>query len=218
MSEKQKVKIPLKELRMTDEQALGFIKKMRSIGNHLFLVTNGEDQAYVVSDVEDLPLFKSQVDEIISPIEQSIVNHQTQIDKIFGIIEKFKEHMNRFQAPLKVDPSLETNTEPKTEEEPKILGKVIPVVSKEKVVSISKHPETELKQFHCDNCGVVPIPIPKGLIELHEVKCPECGGIIFAKKKQTAKKKSHRKVYLAIGSFVLVIVVLATVAKFILHF
>lgn len=218
------VKIPIKDLKMSDQQALEFIKRMRAV-NTLFFLTDGDKESYIISDTKDIPLFEHTITQLI---KQERETTDQQFQKVYENLKIHDETMNKvlgaiteINKPQPQQPKEEQKTEPMPEFKSEPIVKPEPVVAEQpepqkselldgqlEIRSFEEKEESktllEPHNFICKRCGEVTINIPKNMTDITQVQCPKCRKLIYNK----PKRKIPKIAIPIIGVFVFISIVL----------
>lgn len=213
-------RFPIKDWNLkTPEEALVWIKRVKEIANNVWLMTDGADEHYICSDVDELPIFNqkalAEFNESLDILRSMIAGIQVElisIDKkleekvnqtvsekikiIMPVVEAIKEvKPNTVTAIAEIPPEPKPKTEITVEEAVEPYSFAIKERGKDGEVLKKIEPSIPTKKFafKCSNCNEefeADVPIGKKVVR---VTCPKCGH-----SKKLARKYS-RKVWIVTG-------------------
>lgn len=198
MSEERK-RIHAEELGLkTDEEALNFVKKLRSAGTTIYFLTDGDKDRWIVGKFDDtVPLLPLALKEKIESLEKEVESIKSSIQelKVAKAVEPSPQAQQKIQLPElpttfpeAPKPLTENPPTPTVIETPQLGFKSRQEIGQVPIVPTQEIPMRELT-FNCPSCKNVfseKVPVGKKVVE---VKCPKCGMTIYKKSWWTRRKK-----------------------------
>jgi len=203
-------KINIKELGLTDQEAIDFVRKLRSIGQSVYYMTDGTSESFILGKFGDeIPITTLVLKQKIESLEKKIENIETTIQELKTLksIEPLSpvpkiEETTQVQT-ISTQAKQEEITLPSLPEEPLKLGfKSRLEEPQETTQTISPSISTQTFTFKCPSCNnIFSVNVPKGK-KIIEVPCPQCGFTVYKKKGFWTRRKK-----IAVGLAVLAFII-----------
>jgi DNA-directed RNA polymerase subunit RPC12/RpoP len=207
-------KINIKELGLTDQEAIDFVRKLRSIGQSVYYMTDGASESFILGKFGDeIPIATLALKQKIESLEKRIENIETTMQELKALksIETLSPKIGETKTQVTTQTKQEEITLPPLpslpdlpkEEPPKLGFKSRLEESQEITQTISPTIPMQTVTFKCPSCSNVfseNVPKDKKIIE---VRCPQCGFIVYKKKVFWTKRKIVTVAGLAVLAFII---------------
>jgi predicted RNA-binding Zn-ribbon protein involved in translation (DUF1610 family) len=192
-------KINIKELGLTDQEAIDFVKKLRSLGTSVYYMTDGVSESFILGKFgEELPITTIALKQKIETLEKEIESVKSSVQelKVIKAIEPLpqtqsqqKIELSPIPAPIPevIKPLTENTTTATVIETPQLgfKSRLEPPQTQETPTQV----QMQSVSFNCPYCNhTFSENVPKGK-KVVEVKCPKCGMTIYKKSWWTRRKK-----------------------------
>ena len=204
-------KINIKELGLTDQEAIDFVRKLRSIGQSVYYMTDGASESFILGKFGDeIPITTLALKQKIESLEKKIENIEIIVQELKAsksietLSQKIEETKTQVIAQIKQEEiTLPPLPDLPKEEQPKLGFRSRLEETQEATQTISPTIPMQTVTFKCPSCNNVfseNVPKDKKIIE---VRCPQCGFTIYKKKGFWAKRKIVAVAGLAVLAFII---------------
>lgn len=190
-------KINIKELGLTEQEAIDFVRKLRSIGQSVYYMTDGASESFILGKFGDeIPIATLALKQKIESLEKKIENIETTIQELKALksIETLSPKIEETKTQVTSQTKQEEITLPPLpdlpKEEPKLGFKSrLEEELQETTQTISPAIPMQTVTFKCPSCNnVFSENIPKGK-KIIEVRCPQCSFTVYKKKGFWTRRK-----------------------------
>jgi predicted RNA-binding Zn-ribbon protein involved in translation (DUF1610 family) len=204
-------KINIKELGLTDQEAIDFVRKLRSIGQSVYYMTDGTSESFILGKFGDeIPITTLVLKQKIESLEKKIENIETTIQELKALksIEPLSPKIEETKTQVITQTKQEEITLPPLpdlpkEEPPKLGFKSRLGEPQETTQTISPSIPTQTFTFKCPSCNnIFSVNVPKGK-KIIEVPCPQCGFTVYKKKGFWTRKRKIAVAGLAVLAFII---------------
>jgi hypothetical protein len=189
-------KINIKELGLTDQEAIDFVKKLRSLGTSVYYMTDGTSESFILGKFgEELPITTIALKQKIETLEKEIESIKLSVQelKVIKAIEPLPQTQPQQKIELPPIPApIPEIPKPLTENIPTTTVIETSQLGFKSRLEPQETPPTQVQMqsvsFKCPYCNhTFSENVPKG--EVVRVKCPKCGMMIYKKSWWTRRKK-----------------------------
>jgi DNA-directed RNA polymerase subunit RPC12/RpoP len=203
-------KINIKELGLTDQEAIDFVRKLRSIGQSVYYMTDGTSESFILGKFGDeIPITTLVLKQKIESLEKKIENIETTIQELKALksIEPLSPKIEETTQVITQTKQEEITFPPlpdlPKEEPPKLGFKSRLEEPQETTQTISPTIPMQTVTFKCPSCNnVFSENVPKGK-KIVEVRCPHCGFIVYKKKGFWTRKRKIAVAGLSVLAFII---------------
>jgi DNA-directed RNA polymerase subunit RPC12/RpoP len=203
-------KINIKELGLTEQEAIDFVRKLRSIGQSVYYMTDGASESFILGKFGDeIPIATLALKQKIESLEKRIENIETTMQELKALksIETLSPKIEETKTQVIAQTKQEEITLPPLpdlpKEPPKLGFKSRLEELQETTQTISPTVPMQTVTFKCPSCNnIFSENIPKGK-KIIEVRCPQCGFTVYKKKSFWTRKRKIAVAGLAVLAFII---------------